>query len=355
MPSTPDHTARDQLAALLWGDYPDSEARRSLRVALSTIRSTLGDISLTSDNDSVRLNPGFPLSVDALVFQSAAARLLAGDEDNDSFIDLYGGDLLTGYDDDGSPLSASACARWPSRPADAWPSRRRAHSDYAGAIEAAQRVLAIEPANERAHQHLMFCLNAPATAPPPCASTRPAARPCRTTWASSHLPRPRTSTTGSRSSRAHAAAEARITNLPIPLTSFVGRQREIAEVSDLLAHHRLVTLTGPGGSGKTRLAIEVAAGLVDAYPDGVWFIDLSSVQDAVPCPAPSPRQLGAAAAQAADATPALVAICATARPCSSWTTASRSSTPAPSSPRRSSSACPSDHPGHQPRGAGRRR
>lgn len=66
-------------------------------------------------------------------------------------------------------------------------------------------------------------------------------------------------------------------NLPVALTSFIGRDCELAEVGDLLTSSRLLTLTGSGGSGKTRLALEVAASAVDRYPDGVWFCDFSSL------------------------------------------------------------------------------
>jgi predicted ATPase/class 3 adenylate cyclase len=69
------------------------------------------------------------------------------------------------------------------------------------------------------------------------------------------------------------------TRLPPELTSFVGREREIEEITDLLASARLVTLTGPGGSGKTRLALRVAASLVDRFTHGVFFVDLSSITD----------------------------------------------------------------------------
>ncbi|WP_157437172.1 helix-turn-helix transcriptional regulator [Actinoplanes subtropicus] len=68
-------------------------------------------------------------------------------------------------------------------------------------------------------------------------------------------------------------------NLVAPLTSFVGRSAEIGAAAGLLARHRLVTLTGPGGAGKTRLAVQVAAGQYDRYPDGVWWIDLATVTD----------------------------------------------------------------------------
>lgn len=69
-------------------------------------------------------------------------------------------------------------------------------------------------------------------------------------------------------------------NLPFAVTSFVGRQREIREVRELLATARLVTLTGVGGVGKTRLASEVATASGRSFPDGVWLVDLSGVGDA---------------------------------------------------------------------------
>jgi predicted ATPase/class 3 adenylate cyclase len=80
------------------------------------------------------------------------------------------------------------------------------------------------------------------------------------------FPRPRTS-------------EASAHNLPIQVTSFVGRSAERDRLRDLLRAHRLVTLVGAGGAGKTRLAVEAARVVVDEYPDGVWFVDLAAVSD----------------------------------------------------------------------------
>lgn len=67
-------------------------------------------------------------------------------------------------------------------------------------------------------------------------------------------------------------------NLPVQLTTFVARP-EVDELTDAVPAHRLVTLTGSGGCGKTRLALQTAASLVDSYPDGVWFVELSAVSD----------------------------------------------------------------------------
>jgi predicted ATPase len=73
-------------------------------------------------------------------------------------------------------------------------------------------------------------------------------------------------------------------NLPIPLTSFIGRERELAEVTDLLARTRLLTLMGAGGCGKTRLALQLAKDTADAFPDGVWAVELAPVSDPVLLP-----------------------------------------------------------------------
>jgi len=64
-------------------------------------------------------------------------------------------------------------------------------------------------------------------------------------------------------------------NLPIQLTSFIGREREMVNIKTILAKARLLTLTGAGGSGKTRLALQVGADLLEQYPDGVWLVDLA--------------------------------------------------------------------------------
>src|SRR5215207_10280650 len=68
-------------------------------------------------------------------------------------------------------------------------------------------------------------------------------------------------------------------NLPIQLTSFVGRENEIAELKQELDEHRLVTLTGSGGTGKTRLSLQVAVELLEKFDHGVWFVELAPLTD----------------------------------------------------------------------------
>ncbi len=77
-------------------------------------------------------------------------------------------------------------------------------------------------------------------------------------------------------------------NLPVQLTSFIGREKEMNEVKRLLGTTHLLTLTGTGGTGKTRLSMQVAADMLDQFPDGVWLIELATVED--------PAETGAAIA-----------------------------------------------------------
>lgn len=71
----------------------------------------------------------------------------------------------------------------------------------------------------------------------------------------------------------------RLHNLPAPITSFIGREKEQQEVIDLIAKHRLVTLTGAGGIGKTRLSLQVGNRLLNDYSHGIWFVELVSILD----------------------------------------------------------------------------
>ena len=77
------------------------------------------------------------------------------------------------------------------------------------------------------------------------------------------------------------AASGRTDNLPAPLTTFVGRRQELGEIGASLEQARLVTLTGAGGAGKSRLALEVAARRTERHQDGVWLVELAGLADPV--------------------------------------------------------------------------
>ena len=81
-------------------------------------------------------------------------------------------------------------------------------------------------------------------------------------------------------------------SLPVQLTSFVGRIAQMTEIRKLLAENRLVTLTGAGGAGKTRLAIQIAAGVAAEFSDGVSYVDLAPITHALVVPVAVARSLG---------------------------------------------------------------
>src|SRR5215813_4001558 len=86
--------------------------------------------------------------------------------------------------------------------------------------------------------------------------------------------------TPDRSAAVSAAVAAASNNLPQQLTSLIGREADLADITARLSSHRLVTLTGSGGVGKTRLSIEAGRGLLERYPDGVWLAELAPLNDA---------------------------------------------------------------------------
>jgi predicted ATPase/Flp pilus assembly protein TadD/DNA-binding XRE family transcriptional regulator len=94
------------------------------------------------------------------------------------------------------------------------------------------------------------------------------------------------------SSRMHGTAASGPTNLPVALTSFVGRDVELTEIAELVRSHRLVTLTGTGGVGKTRTALRIASELREDSGDGVWFVELDPIADPALCAPAIAKVLG---------------------------------------------------------------
>ncbi len=290
----PGRQSREQLATLFWGDASDAQARHSLRTALATVRGTLAPDLFLADRDYVQLNPDFACWVDLHELLALGTHTGGNNTGGNNIgsnnsplaakLALWQGDLLEGYYDE-----------WVLADREHYRMRLltlflqvtqtlRARSDYRMAIQVAQQILTIDPANEHAYQHLMFCHMA--------AGDRPAAlhqyELCqRALLAELDVP-PLAETTAlyqwiKQNRHEGAAAAAKITNLPIPLTNFIGRLRETATLKSLLRYGatppRLMTLTGAGGSGKTRLAIQVATDLIDHYAHGVWWIELAALTD----------------------------------------------------------------------------
>jgi predicted ATPase/class 3 adenylate cyclase len=103
-------------------------------------------------------------------------------------------------------------------------------------------------------------------------------------------------------------------NLPKAISSFIGRDRDVAELAELLETARLVTLTGPGGCGKTRLAIEAASASIPVRPDGIWFVDLAPVSDRELVLSVAANAMGVHESRAASADSALIDFLSSGRP-----------------------------------------
>jgi hypothetical protein len=122
-----------------------------------------------------------------------------------------------------------------------------------------------------------------------------------------------------------ATLDRRPNNLPTQTSTFVGRDTQLAEIGRRLGDEamRLLTLTGPGGTGKTRLALRAAADQIDRFEDGVFFVDLSAVRTTEDVPATIARTVGLSEITGSRCWRSSRGGCANSTPCSCWTTSSR--------------------------------
>lgn len=295
----PGEHSREKLAALFWGDSTDAQARNSLRTILKILRQHLDRRVLLTERSTIQLNPAYSLWVDAGAFSQSANRLSQKTSDPLAISDMlsaireYRGVLLADYYDDWILPEREHYRELYLDTLLQLTQAARSASEYERAIGYAQRVLSTDSANERAHQHLMFCnlavgdrraaLNQYAA----CVralQTELAVEPSRETTALYEWIRHASSTSTS--------FTAQITNLPIPVSSFIGRKKELTELQQSLTTTRLLTLSGAGGSGKTRLAIQMATDLIDHFHDGVWWVDLSPVTSDPLVPQSTAQALG---------------------------------------------------------------
>jgi predicted ATPase/DNA-binding SARP family transcriptional activator len=278
----PQRHGREKLATLFWGDSSDTEARNSLRNALAILNKKLGHDLLLVDRQSVSINPECPIQVDVLEFEEQVVNFLASptSDPQQVNIELYQNDLLSDfYDEWIFPLREHYRSLF-IRTLLQVTQQLRSQSEYEKAIDHARKVITFDPANERAHQQIMFCHAA--------RGNRNAAlkqyEECKQILTEELGVEPAADTIAlyewiKQTPAETNPLETRITNLPISLTSFIGRKRELNEVKEKLKSSRLLTLTGPGGSGKTRLANQIGTDLIDSFHHGVWWVDLTASTD----------------------------------------------------------------------------
>ena len=284
------HT-RESLAALFWAEQSQERAFANLRHALWEINEALGEGWIESDRDEIRLSGDIDLDLThfhALIAASnapttdSAARLLSLAQ----AAALYTDHFLAGFTlkdapafDDWAFFHAESLRR---DLASALESLTHGYCDLDRAAEAipfARRWLALDPLNESAHRGLM---TAHALAGESAAALRHYQQ-CEATLKKELGVEPEAETKALhekiRAGGLQRKPSAR-NNLPAAVTSFIGRESEMNQVRVEVAQNRLVTLTGSGGVGKTRLAIESARGLLAQFPHGVWLVELAPLASA---------------------------------------------------------------------------
>ncbi|MBI5651809.1 MAG: tetratricopeptide repeat protein [Chloroflexi bacterium] len=259
----------------------------------NNIRKSLGDEIVIADRESVQLNPDAPIWVDAreisnFKFQISDLSSQSAIINLKSEIDL----LPDFYDDWILPERERLRAIF----LDALlqlVQHYRSHSEYARAIELAQKILSHDSANEKAYQHLIVCLAATGDRIGALKQFDACAKKLREELGVE--PSPETIALRDQIEQALSGAksyEAALANLPNPLTSFIGRENEQKELKELFEKTRLLTLTGAGGAGKTRLAIQVARAVVPDFTSGVWWVELAALSDPALVPQSVAQALG---------------------------------------------------------------
>jgi predicted ATPase/DNA-binding SARP family transcriptional activator len=296
--------SRDTLASLLWPQYDQTNARADLRHTLSILKKALGEEWLDVGRETISLNRCESLYLDVDQFHSLLSQCRKhGHSSAETCPDcltpltkavaLYQDDFMAGFSlqdssefDDWQFIQAQSLRRELSSALERLVRCHGTQGELEKAIGYAERLLVLDPLHEPAHRSLMELYAKAGQQADALRQYRECERvlkkglglsPHKETvqlyeaikedrMPAAHLPSNKPPTAPSN-------------NLPLQLTSFVGREREMEEVKRLLSTTPLLTLTGSGGCGKTRLAVEVAADLIDEFPDGVWLVEFASLSD----------------------------------------------------------------------------
>ncbi|MEV6325447.1 BTAD domain-containing putative transcriptional regulator [Nocardia sp. NPDC051787] len=268
----------------IWGEQPPSDAANALQALVSRLRRVLPDGSLDGQAGGYRLTVQ-PRAVDAVRFEQLLDQARGRDDALQAqllreALDLWRGAPMQDVGMQDSAAFDAAVTRLDGLRLAAMEDRYEAEIRLGrgtGLVTELTELVARHPVRERLVAALMRALGAAGRGAEALIAYQRAREALADTLGVD--PSPELSALHVALLRGEVGAEGRDrkTNLRAELTRFVGKHADVAVVRELIADHRLTTLTGPGGSGKTRLALETARTLLDDLPDGPWLVELASV------------------------------------------------------------------------------
>ena len=258
---------REKLAGMFWPDVTEEKARAYLRHELWRIRKAIPSREfLVSDDISIAFDSSIDYWLDTeklekLTYAALAEELMVG-------LSAYAGELLPGFYNEWITQERERLQAVYEKNIARLLELLEREQRWNDILEWAERWISFGQGPEAAYRYLMIAYDALGDRAKVTSTYERCVQALR-----------ELDLEPSEQTRALAFKRSSKLNIPIPLTSFIGREKELKEVAGLLSKSRLVTLTGTGGVGKTRLAIQVVAEVMDRFPDGVWFLDLAPLSD----------------------------------------------------------------------------
>ncbi len=285
---------RSQAAGLMWPNSMEEQALYNLRRALSDLRTTLGAAAdrLTSPTPrtiAFQAQPQDHIDVCKFTELLSVSKDTEGVEALNGVISLYTGPLLHGCDELWVNVERDSFEQSYVGALELLASRCRLAANFDDAASALSRAISIDPLRESLYRELMECHRDRGDFSAAIMVYRDLrlylrneinCDPSGETQALYNvIKKAGASPTGSAKPEKVSSVGSKKTNLPQPLTRLIGRATEIKEISQLIRDNRLVTLLGPGGIGKTRLAIEATRAILGEFEHGACFVDLASVSE----------------------------------------------------------------------------